>query len=360
VNYSDYANGDEHIDSESKIGNSNNSNIDPADIDPAATPSEKEKQHAEVLDAYSQAVISVVEAVGPAVVGIAVKRPTFTVLGDQVGAGSGSIISEAGYILTNAHVVYKAKQLIALMQNGTELDCTLVGTDLATDTAVIRANASNLPFVQLGNSEALKVGQLVIAIGNPLGLSSTVSTGVVSALGRALRSIDGRLIENVIQHTAPLNPGNSGGPLVDSRGRIVGINTAIIAFAQGIGFSISSNTAKWVINQIIEYGHVRRAHLGLATQQRRIDSRLADYLGFDKPFGVEVIALEYDGPAAKAGIRPGDLLISINNQKIMSIDDIQHAISGWNIGEYISISVLRDGRIIAFELLPSETEAEAA
>ncbi len=203
----------------------------------------------ELLDAYSRAVITVVDTVGPAVVSIAVGKPTPTEGGEQVGAGSGVVIAPDGYILTNQHVVHGAKRLTVLFTSGQQAEATLVGEDPATDLAVIRAHGSGLPYASLGDSDALRAGQLVIAIGNPLGFQSTVSTGVVSALGRALRSRQGRLIESIIQHTAPLNPGNSGGPLVDSRGRVVGINTAIIALAQGIGFAIPANTARWVVSQ---------------------------------------------------------------------------------------------------------------
>ncbi len=192
----------------------------------------------ELLDAYSRAVITVVDTVGPAVVGIAVRKSANAHSPEQEGAGSGVIIAPDGYILTNDHVVQGADAISVSLQDGGSIEATPVGTDPATDLAVLRANGSGLPYATLGNSAALKAGQLVIAIGNPLGFQSTVSTGVVSALGRALRSQEGRLIENIIQHTAPLNPGNSGGPLVDSRGRVVGVNTAIIVMAQGIAFAI--------------------------------------------------------------------------------------------------------------------------
>ena len=205
----------------------------------------------ELLDAYSRAVITVVDAVGPAVVGILVRHKADSSSQELSGAGSGVIIAPDGYILTNNHVVQGAQAITATVQDGTLLEATLVGTDPATDLAVLRANSPSLPYATLGDSAKLQAGQLVIAIGNPFGFQSTVSTGVVSALGRALRSIEGRLIEDIIQHTAPLNPGNSGGPLVDSRGRVVGVNTAIIGMAQGIGFSVPANTARWVVSQLL-------------------------------------------------------------------------------------------------------------
>jgi S1-C subfamily serine protease len=197
---------------------------------------EKEKSDVELLDAYSRAVITVVDAVGPAVVSVSVGVTSKRSETEQTGAGSGVMIAPDGYILSNDHVVHNARQLSVTLTNGTRLSATIVGVDPATDLAVIRADGSGLPYATLGDSDLLRVGQLIIAIGNPFGFQSTVSSGVVSALGRALRSRKGRLIENIIQRTAPLNPGNSGGPLVDSRGHIVGINTAIIMMAQGIGF----------------------------------------------------------------------------------------------------------------------------
>ena len=205
----------------------------------------------ELLDAYSRAVVTVVEAVGPAVVSIIGGKNQRQQATDQIGAGSGVIIAPDGYILTNDHVVQNAGTINVRLTDGASLSAALIGTDPATDLAVIRANASYLPASTLGSSSSLRAGQLVIAMGNPLGFQSTVSTGVVSALGRALRSTQGRLIENIIQHTAPLNPGSSGGPLLDSGGKVVGINTAIIALAQGIGFSIPAHTAKSPLINII-------------------------------------------------------------------------------------------------------------
>ena len=212
----------------------------------------------ELLDAYSQAVIRVAENVGPAVVSIThAERP------GRSGIGSGVIIAPDGYALTNSHVVGRRGEVWASTSEGDRLAAEVVGDDPATDLALIRLAARDLPYANLGDSHALRVGQLVIAMGNPLGFQSTVSTGVVSALGRGLRSQEGRAIEHVVQHTAPLNPGNSGGPLVDSGGRIVGINTAIIAGAQGLGFAVPANTARWVISEVLSHGTVRRPLLGV-------------------------------------------------------------------------------------------------
>ncbi len=223
---------------------------------------------ADLLDAYSQAVVNVVETVAPAVVSL------YGTEGDsRRGSGSGFIVTPDGYAITNSHVVNDRATLSAETYDGDRLRAELIGDDPATDLAVMRLASNDLPYAHLGDSEALRVGQLVIAMGNPLGLQSTVSTGVVSALGRSMRAKDGRLIENVIQHAAPINPGNSGGPLVDSRGRVVGINTAILAFSQGLGFAIPSGTAEWVLGEVLAHGHVRRRQLGIAVQGRTCRGR---------------------------------------------------------------------------------------
>ena len=246
-----------------KLINGDTDNLDPTDDSKRGSPSDTDL---ELLDAYSQAVVSVVDSVGPAVVSISSDKNFHYSASDQAGAGSGVVIAPDGYILTNDHVIQNSNTLKVRLTDGISLSATLIGKDPATDLAVIRTNASYLPSSTLGSSDRLRVGQLAIAMGNPFGFQSTVSTGVVSALGRTLRSTKGRLIENIIQHTAPLNPGNSGGPLVDSAGKVVGINTAIIAMAQGIGFSIPANTAKWVVSQILTRGRVRRGSLGIAAR----------------------------------------------------------------------------------------------
>jgi S1-C subfamily serine protease len=308
----------------------------------------------ELLDAYSRAVITVVDAVGPAVVRVSIRKAAAGGAPEQAGAGSGVIIAPDGYILTNDHVVQGADTITATLQDGTNLDAVLVGTDPATDLAVIRANSSDLHYAVLGDSGKLKAGQLVIAIGNPFGFSSTVSTGVISALGRALRSRDGRLIENIIQHTAPLNPGNSGGPLVDSRARVVGINTAIIAMAQGIGFSIPADTARWIVSQLLTHGHVRRGYLGLTAQQRQLNRRLVRLHHLQNDLGVEVVASDPDGPAGKAGIREGDVIVSINGQKTDSVDDIHRFLAEWPVGNSLSLDIIRGQERMDMNVTPVE------
>jgi len=316
--------------------------------------SETGKSDVELLDAYSRAVITVAEAVGPAVVSISVGKQTHWNELEQIGAGSGVIIAPDGYILTNDHVVHNVERLSVTLTNGTDMPATLVGTDPATDLAVIRANDSNLPFATLGDSSSLRVGQLVIAIGNPFGFQSTVSTGVVSALGRALRSQEGRLIENIIQHTAPLNPGNSGGPLVDSKGRIVGINTAIIVMAQGIAFSIPSDTAKWVVSQLLTHGRVRRGYLGIAGQQRPLDRRMVRFYHLTSEFVVEVMTVAPDSPAARGGIEIGDLIVSINGQEVSSVDHIHRFLSDWPIGQPVALTIIRGRERMETKVTPVE------
>lgn len=308
----------------------------------------------ELLDAYSRAVITVAEAVGPAVVGVFAGKGMRGSAAEPAGAGSGVIIAPDGYILTNDHVVQAATHLTVILQDGTCLEATRVGTDPATDLAVLRAEGSGLPYVGMGESKHLRVGQLVIAIGNPFGFSSTVSTGVVSALGRALRSREGPLIENIIQHTAPLNPGNSGGPLVDAHGLLVGVNTAIIAQAQGIGFAIPEATARMVVTALMTHGRVRRAYLGLVGQQRPLPRSLARRLHLKEAAAVEVVGLDAHGPAARAGLRKGDLVISLADQPTSSVDDIHHLLAEWKIGEPLSVVILRGEEQQKVQVVPAE------
>lgn len=311
---------------------------------------------AELLDAYSNAVVTVVETVGPAVVGVIAKNGSPGRPGTEGGTGSGVIIAPDGYILTNEHVVHGAGTLSVVVQDGTEFPATLVGTDPMTDLAVLRAEGGGLPYAALGDSGVLRAGQLVIAIGNPLGFQSTVSTGVVSALGRALRSRSGRLVENIIQHTAPLNPGNSGGPLVDSRGQVIGVNTAIIAMAQGIGFAVPANTARWVVSQLLTHGRVRRGTLGLIAQQAPIERRLARYHRLPNRFGVTVVSTNPQGPAYLAGVRDRDLLVAINGQSVESVDDVHHILADWEIGKPMELMLIRGKERLAVVASPLEAE----
>ncbi len=295
-----------------------------------------------VLDAYSRAVTAVVDAVGPAVVSISVGRGTPE--GNEVepiGAGSGVLLTPDGYVLTNYHVVQGADRVQLTLTDGTKLGAAAVGSDPPNDLAVVRADASGLPYASLGDSSLLKVGQLVIAIGNPLGFQSSVSTGVVSATGRGMRSVGRRLIENVIQHTAPLNPGNSGGPLVDSRGRVVGINTAIVPVAQGIGFAVPSNTVRQVVSQILANGRVRRGYLGINARQRPLSRRMVRFFDLARESGVEVVSLDARGPAGAAGLVPGDVVVAMNGIPVESVDDLHRLLSDAAVGAVARLDVLR-------------------
>ncbi len=296
----------------------------------------------EVLDAYSRAVTGVVEAVGPAVVSISVGRESPGGNGiEPIGAGSGVLLTPDGYVATNHHVVQDATRVRLTLTDGTTVGAVAVGSDPANDLAVVRAEGSGLPYASLGDSSLLKVGQLVIAIGNPLGFQSSVSTGVVSATGRGMRSLDRRLIENVIQHTAPLNPGNSGGPLVDSRGRVVGINTAIIPIAQGIGFSVPSNTVRQVVSQILVNGRVRRGYLGISGRQRPLPRRTVRFFNLARESGVEVASLDERGPARASGVLPGDIVVAMNAVPVESVDDLHRLLSEASAGDIARLDLLR-------------------
>jgi len=308
----------------------------------------------ELLDAYSEAVTAVVETIGPAVVSVQVGRPVRGPGGELQGAGSGVAITPDGYILTNSHVVQGATKLTAALTDGHTVEASLVGQDPPTDLALIHAHESDLPHAELLAGDDLRVGQLVIAMGNPLGFHASVSTGVVSALGRALRTEQGQLIESVIQHTAPLNPGNSGGPLLNSRGKIIGINTAIIANAQGIGFAVPAVTAAWVVPQLFQHGHVRRAYLGIVGRQRPLGRRMVRHHELDNAYAVEVASLDPDGPAALAGMHRGDLVVAINGQGVMSIDDLYCFLSEWPPGAELSLTVLRHARKLCVTAVPTE------
>jgi S1-C subfamily serine protease len=297
----------------------------------------------ELLDGYSRAVVGVVERVGPAVISIGVQKPGSGRGTGRDGAASGVIIAPDGYAITNHHVVENAEALEARLTDGSSYAAEVVGSDAATDLAVVRLAANGLPVAQLGESRPLRVGQLAIAIGNPLGFQNTVSAGVISALGRALRSESGRLIDDIIQTDVALNPGNSGGPLVDSRSRVIGINTAMIFMAQGISFAIPVDTARWVVTELLTRGRVRRALLGLAGQRRPLSRRAQRYYELPSGSVVEVISVELGGPAERAGVRGGDWIVAVDEEEVSSVDDIHRLLSGRSGGARLGLSILRDG-----------------
>jgi len=302
----------------------------------------------DVLDAYSKAVVGAVELVGPAVVSIYVGRDAGS--GEAGGrergggAGSGVVVTPDGYVLTNEHVVQQVDQARVAFVDGRNVPAVVVGRDPATDLAVLRAQTGALPYARLATAKPLRVGQLVVAVGNPLGFESTVSAGVVSALGRSLRSRQGRLIEGIVQHTAALNPGNSGGPLVDAQGRVVGVNTAIIATAQGIGFSVPAVTAQWILTEILTQGRVRRAYLGISVRDRPIDLRLVRALGLSVSRASEVIARDESGPAVESDLRPGDLIIGVNDAPVNGVDALHRHLSRWPAGSPLELDVVRRTR----------------
>jgi S1-C subfamily serine protease len=318
--------------------------------------SQKQVESIEFLDAYSRAVTAVVDAVGPSVVSLSVGRALDEDRFEPAGSGSGVAIAPDGYILTNSHVVAGVNAIRVLFTDGEELKGEVVGSDAATDLAVVRVSASGLAHATIGDSSALRVGQLVIAMGNPFGFQSTVSAGVVSALGRSLRAQNGRLIENIIQHTAPLNPGNSGGPLVNSRGQVVGINTAIIQMAQGIGFAVPSRTATWVVTQLLTQGRVRRVYIGIAGQTRVLGRRFMRFHNLTQDHALEVVALEDGGPAQRAGLHAGDFVVSVNGHPVTGVDDIQHELAEWPVGKELTVSVARRTERLEVQVEPIQKD----
>ena len=308
---------------------------------------------AAALDAYSAAVVGAVDQVGPAVVSVYVGGAAEAAQA-RGGAGSGVVVTPDGYLLTNEHVVQRVSEARVTFVDGRSVPAVVAGRDPATDLAVLRAQAGALPYAQLASGQRLRVGQLVVAVGNPLGFESTVSAGVVSGLGRSLRSRQGRLIEGVVQHTAALNPGNSGGPLVDAAGRVVGINTAIIAMAQGIGFAIPAATAQWVLTEILTQGRVRRAWLGVAARDRPLDKRLVRALGLSATQAVEVLSRESEGPAAASDLHPGDLIVGVGGQVVDGIDALHRLLGRVPPGTTLELGIVRRTQLLTVPLTTRE------
>ncbi|MBR1136944.1 MULTISPECIES: S1C family serine protease [Bradyrhizobium] len=307
-----------------------------------------------LLDAYSNAVIDVTERVGPAVVRVET-GPKVGSRGERGGLGSGIVISPDGLVLTNSHVVGSSKTIRLRDVEGVVTDAQVLGVDPDTDLALLRANhARDLRYAALGNSKSLRRGQLVVAIGNPLGFESTVTAGVVSALGRSIRSVSGRMIEDVIQTDAALNPGNSGGALVSSAAEVIGINTAIIQGAQGICFAVASNTAQFVLSEIIRHGYVRRAYVGVSGQTAPVPRRHAVLAGVENKMGALLMQIEPDGPAARAGLLPGDVVIRLDGVDINGVDDLIRVLDRDRIGRTVAMDVLRLGRLRGIDIHPVE------
>ena len=311
-----------------------------------------------LLDAYSAAVAGAVERVSPAVVSVEVRHPVRRrgrPEREVPGSGSGFVFTPDGFILTNSHVAHGATRIDVAFPDGRRLRGDLVGDDPETDLAVLRVDATSLAAAPLGDSGQLRVGQLVVAIGNPLGFQSTVTAGVVSALGRSFRSVNGRLIDNVIQTDAALNPGNSGGPLVDSRGRVIGVNTAVILPAQGICFAVAINTAKLVAGQLITHGRFRRARLGVAGQNVPLLRLAVRAFGLEQKGGVLVTGVEPGSPAERAGLHSGDILVGLGGRPVTGVDDLHRLLPPDRIGVATVVVVLRGADKLEVPIVPEET-----
>ena len=328
-------------------------NNGPGEIEPSlATPAED----LALLDAYSRAVVGAVDKVGAAVLHLQVSG-----LKDGAGgAGSGVVFTPDAYVLTNSHVVSGARKIEAALPDGRSLAANLVGDDPDTDLAVLRLDGESPSFAQLGDSRRLRVGQLVVAIGNPFGFQCTVTAGVVSALGRSLRTRSGRLIDSVIQTDAALNPGNSGGPLVTAAGEVVGINTAIIGMAQGICFSISASTVEFVAARLIRDGRVRRCYIGVAGQNVPLPRRVVRFHGLSRETGIQVQSTAADGAARAAGLSRGDIIVAVDGIPVGDVDELHRLMTEERVGKAVPVTVLRLAQKHDLTLTPRETPPRSA
>jgi S1-C subfamily serine protease len=329
-----------------------------------------EVRDADLLDAYSQAVVQAVELVSPSVVTI--ERGTRDEQGrergrrgrdaerERGGHGSGFIFTPDGLILTNSHVVHGARNLHVSLPDGRSMPAALIGEDPDTDLAVVRVPASDLPALKLGDSRAIRVGQLVIAIGNPLGFHATVTAGVVSARGRSLRSQSGRLMDDIIQTDAALNPGNSGGPLVNSRGEVIGVNTAVISGAQGLCFAIAANTAQFVVGRLIRDGRIRRSYVGVAGQDTPLARQFVRFYSLPASSGILVASIEPDSPASHSGLREGDVIIGFAGQPVEGIDQLHRLLGEERIGVPTPLTVIRRTEKVEITVTPAESPRQAA
>lgn len=319
----------------------------------------------DLLDAYSAAVTAAAERVSPSVVNVEIRQrpdnrqPSPSRPMELRGSGSGFVFTPDGFILTNSHVVHRASRLGVTLPDGRSFEAHLIGEDPDTDLAVIRVNADGLVPAVLGDSKSIRVGQLVVAIGNPYGFQCTVTAGVVSALGRSLRSHSGRLIDDVVQTDAALNPGNSGGPLVTSRGEVIGVNTAVILPAQGLCFAIAINTAKHVAGLLIRNGKIRRGHIGVAGQNVTLQRRLVHQHSLAVTSGILVISVEPNGPAHRAGLREGDVIVAYGSHPVASIDELHRLLTEEQVGTKIELTLLRSGEKLTLEVVPEESARPA-
>jgi len=316
-----------------------------------------------LLDAYSRAVISAAERVSPSVVNLDIRTNPRGRQGTRSrqpeelrGTGSGFIFTPDGFILTNSHVVHHADKIVVTLPDGRRFEGDLVGEDPDTDLAVVRINGADFLATPLGDSQKIRVGQLVIAIGNPYGFQCTVTSGVVSALGRSLRSISGRLIDNVIQTDAALNPGNSGGPLVTSQGDVIGVNTAMILAAQGICFAIGINTAKFVAGRLIKEGKIRRSYIGLGGQNVPLLRRIVRFYRLPAESGVLVVSLEENSPAKRAGLSEGDIIVGFDSQPVAGIDDLHRMLTEEKVGVKTALTILRQTEKLNLNITPEESK----
>jgi S1-C subfamily serine protease len=326
------------------------------------SPARVSKSDIELLDAYSQTVTAVAEQVSHAVVKIEVEAPDAApsrpgaarrAPGEASGSGSGFVMTPDGYVLTNSHVVSGAKRISAIFQDGQRVPAHLVGDDPPTDIALVRIDVPHLVALTFADSSTLRVGQLAIAVGNPYGFDCTVTAGVVSALGRSLRTKTGHLVDDVIQTDAALNPGNSGGPLVDSRGLVIGVNTAMIMPAQGICFAIAANTAGFVMGKLIHEGRIRRSYLGVAGQNVPLHRRVVRFHGLSAESGVFVVSVEPNSPAARAGVREGDLIVAYGEKTIAGVDDLHRMLTEEQAGVGATLTVIRDLKLQTLQVEPT-------
>jgi S1-C subfamily serine protease len=332
----------------------------------ARTPLEQLQPEEDLLDAYSRAVITAAEKVSPSVVYIEVQQPARSGRGNAPraqrgapretrGSGSGFIFTPDGFILTNSHVIHGFSRIEVTVSDGRKYEADLIGDDPDTDLAVIRINAPNLVPVHLGEAQKTRVGQLVIAIGNPYGFQYSVTAGVVSALGRSLRAQSGRLMDDVIQTDAALNPGNSGGPLVNSRGEVIGVNTAMILPAQGICFATSIDTAKFVASRLIRDGKVSRSYIGLAGQNVPLPRRIVRYYNLAVESGILIVSFEENSPARNSGLREGDIIIGFDDHPTAGIDDLHKLLTEDRIGHESTVSIIRNTEQLMLEVRPEES-----